>query len=222
MMLENNPKKLTEEEQKMYENYRKIKRLTDRMIHCREFVDDDISKKMVGSANNWERGLIGEWWSRMKPTYLRLPHSNYNENILFICDESIKEKVFFSAFYIYPELLDFKFMDLLSLSDVCHRRSGRLDYDLEDFDTVRSWRDIHQEVLCTLASVYMAGVGDLPEIITALVTARSSKKGRHIDHQKTWVYFEGTIGELRNSRFSIWESFFKRHGMIIDLNPKSM
>ena len=212
-----------EQEKKWHECCRENKWFTDLMIHYRQFVDSDISEKMQGSAEHWEIGLFTEWHKRLNPIFLRLPKRDYDNNILFVCDEKIMKKVFFSAFAWLPKssFVDFKYLDLLSVQEIWYGRFKKNEYYDNDTDALYTFQNINHDVLCTYVSSDMAEVGKTPEILTTVILSRFENTGRRTKHQNTWIYFEGTIEELRNSKFSLWESFFKRNGAIIDLNPES-
>lgn len=212
----------TEEKWRVWRDYcKKMKPFTDLMIHYRRFVEKGISDKIAGCAENWDIGVADEWYKKVMPTFLRMPNEDYDNNILFICEEKIMKNVFFSAFAKLPKFVDFKFVELLLIQELWYGRIQKKDYYEDSIETPYSFQDITQDVLCTYVSGDMAEIGKTPEILTTVILSRFENAGRRTKNQNTWIYFEGTIEKLRNSKFKLWEDFFKRNGVIIDLNPQS-
>lgn len=203
------------------ERNRKIQRVKDNMIHYPIFVDKKTRKGTVENISKWDWNLFVDFLTRIKPIRLRMPETDYDNNILFICNENIMKEVFFIAFWKLPELVDFRWIELLLIQELWYGRVKKKDYYEDEMEAAYSFNDIKQDVLCTYVSSNMAEVGIIPEIMTTVISSRSEKLGRKTEGQNTWIYYEGTIEELRNSKFQLWESFFKRNGVIIDLNPES-
>lgn len=93
------------------------------------------------------------------------------------------------------DFADFKFVDLLLVQELWNGRIEKKDY--YDEDDVYTFQDINHDVLCTYVSSDMAEVGKTPEILTTVISSRFENTGRRTRHQNTWIYFEGTIEELR-------------------------
>ena len=212
---------LSPEKQKAwYEYCKRTRGFSDAMIHYREFVDKDISKRMIGYSTDWDTDVIQKWASKVKPIYDKIPKCDYDNSILFICNEAIKAEVFFSAFLRLSKIVGFQAIDIMTIQDLWYGRNKRKNYSLDELEDLHSFQDIREDVLCFYVTSNMIEVGKVPEIMITLMSARSGKNGRKSKNQNTWIYYQGTIDELRNSRFSLWESFFDKNGLIIDLNPQ--
>lgn len=220
MSSQNTQNVLSEDEKR--QRYKILRRTAENMVHYPDFVDKDIKRKMVGSISSWDIRIVIECINRIMPTNLRLPRPiNYDNNILFICNEEIMNEVFFLAFLKLPELVDFRCVDIMKIQDLWYGRLNKNNYFMDyDPEEIHSFEDLKDDVLCFYVTPDMLEVGKTPEILTTMMSARKGKKGRKINNQNTWIYYQGTIDELRDSRFSLWESFFKRNGLIIDLNPQ--
>lgn len=213
----------TEEEWRLWRaECKKRKAVTHRMIHYKSLVDNDISRRMEGSPENWGITVAREWVMRFKPIYDRMPENDYNNNILFICDEPLMRELFFSAFCRISKLVDYRQIDIMTIQDLWNGRFNKNNYFMDYApEEIHSFEDLKEDVLCLRVTGSMAEVGKVPEIMSTVMSARSGKSGQIIKNQITWIYYQGTIDELRNSKFNLWESFFEKNGLIIDLNPQN-
>ena len=59
------------------------------MIHYKSLVDNDISRRMEGSPENWGITVAREWVMRFKPIYDRMPENDYNNNIYYKNEKTI-------------------------------------------------------------------------------------------------------------------------------------
>lgn len=197
------------------EYYKKMKPFTERMAHYNTLIDNGITKRMTGTPEEWDKMVVEEWLARVKPIAAKMPKIDYDNNILFVCDLKIPRETFFTAFFKLGLLVEYRFLNLLKVQDLWN---GVYKQSMIPLDDVHSLQEIREDVLCTYVSKSMGEVGNAPEIWTTLMSARFVDSGLITNHQNTWIYFGGTIDELRNSKFKIWEEFFENNGLIIDLN----
>lgn len=218
---------LSKEEKKQRYNQRLYKWICDNMIHYKMFVPIDIRKNMNSNPPNCNPKLAREYVDRLKPIYKKIEMSlkdyqrKYIDNILFIHDGSLMGEVFCAVFLNMRDLIDFRFMDILEVQELWYGRLSKTNFTMDELGELHTFHDIREDVLCFHVSSGMMEVGKAPEIMTTVMSARSGKNGQITNRQNTWIYFEGTIDDLRNSRFNLWEDFFKRNGLIVDLNPQS-
>lgn len=198
---------------------RQMKPFTDMMIHYKALVDNKLARGMTGRSNmDWDRAVAREWKLKVSPMLNELPNFDYIDNVLFICDKPCARTTFFAAFCNMGVFVDFRYMGLLFVQDLFNGVQNRAAVPMNLYG-INSFQDIREDVLLTYASSTMTEVGRVPEFWTTLIAAKSAESGLVLDKQITWIYFEGTIEELRNSPFSSWEAFFEKTGVIIDLNP---
>lgn len=208
----------TREDLRKWKAYcREMKSITDRMIHYNALVDNRITRRMTGIPEQWDEMVIKEWLSRVNPIFVKMPTLDYDNNILFICNSKIVRETFFATFLKLGLLVEYRSLNLLCVQDLWNGIHNHYMIPIDIFG-VDSFQDIREDVLLTHVSGSMAEVGKAPEIWTTIISTRSVNSGIITNSQNTWAYFEGTVEELRNSRFSLWESFFNKNGVIIDLN----
>lgn len=210
----------TREDLRAWREYcRKVKPFTDRMIHYSTLIDHSITRRMIGNTEQWDKMVIEEWLARVKPIAAKMPKIDYDNNILFVCDSKIPRETFFAAFFKLGLLVEYRFLDLLCVQDLWNGICNRYMIPIDLFG-VDSFQDIREDVLCTYVSSSMEEVGKAPQIWTTIISSRSVNSGIITKNQNTWIYFKGTVEELRKSKFNLWEQFFEKNGLIIDLNPQ--
>ncbi len=197
---------------------KKQKPFTDRMIYYNELVDNSIRKRMINKPEHWDRDVTQEWLFKVKPIAQRLPTIDYDNNILFICNEKIMRETFFAAFCKLGLLADFRYLDLISARELWYHDTYSLSISM--LENINSFREIKEDVLCSYVCSDMNECESVPEIWTSVILSRSSNQGVVTKHQNTWIFFEGTKRFLEYTVYCDWISFFERHGIIIDLNPQ--
>lgn len=214
-----NKNNLTREEIRAWrEQCKKQKPFTDRMIHYNKLVDNSIKKRMINKPEHWDRTVTQEWLLKVKPVANRLPTIDYDNNILFVCNEKIMRETFFAAFYKLGLLVDYRFLDLISARELWYHDTH--SFSICMLEDINSFRDIKEDVLCSYLSSGMGEVESVPEIWTSVISSRSSNQGVVTKNQNTWIFFEGTLNFLECTIYADWVEFFKKNGIIIDLNPK--
>ncbi len=201
------------------EYYSNVKPFTDRMRHYSTLIDHSLRKRMTGTPEQWDKTVIEEWLARVKLIDAKMPKIDYDNNILFVCDSKIPRETFFTAFFKLGLLAEYRFLNLLCVQDLWNGICNRNMIPIDIFG-VDSFQDIREDVLCTYVSSSMEEVGKAPQIWTTIISSRSVNSGIITKNQDTWIYFQGTAEELRKSKFKLWEQFFEKNGLIIDLNPQ--
>ena len=147
---------------------------------------------------------------------------DFNQNLLFISRENIAKEVFLSGFSKLSDIHSYYYCNLLDLHDIWWGNRRKDNVNIPEEDIMYAESDIRQDVLCVFSDIEMYSMGT-DKVLNSIITTRNDKQNSKGFTQRTWVFFRGSMSDLRDTKgfkeiYKIFHSHIEEGYQIIDLN----
>lgn len=151
---------------------------------------------------------------------------DFNQNLLFICNENWSKEIFLRGMSKMPNLCSFYHCNIMELHDIFWGNRRRENVNLADDDLMYTEQDIRQDIFCLFMDVDMYSMAS-DRVAVSLISSRHDKSMISNKPKYNWVFFRGTYTELKTTKgYSNVLRLFadnKNNGYsVYDLNSKSV
>lgn len=172
-------------------------------------------------------------WKENKKAYLAelarvgkmVDKLNFNQNILFICDNNISKEVFLRGMAQMKELCSYYHCNLMELHDIFWGNRRKDNVNLSEDDMMYTEQDIKQDILCLYMDIDMYSMRT-DRVVVSLVSSRYDKSLLSKKPMYNWIFFRGKYDDLRTRGFTeVLRMFTEGRNdqfSIYDLNNNSM
>lgn len=148
------------------------------------------------------------------------------KNTLFLGnDQEIDKYVFLSCFSVLNRLVSSRYVNMMNIIDIWFKNNTSDNMKIEDEDVLYSEQDIKEDVLCVYVNKWMSMNKLTAVILNTVISSRNGRVNRKGEKLITWVYYNGSVGELKNSCLGEVYNMFssdKHFYQIIDLSSKGL
>lgn len=150
---------------------------------------------------------------------------NFNQNLLFVCNENISKEVFLSGMSKMKTLSSFYHCNIMELYDIFWGNRRKDNVNLSDGELMYTEQDIKQDIFCLFVDENMFSLAS-DKVVVSLISSRHDKSVISNNPKYNWVFFRGSFTELKTAKgFSkILKLFADNKGKgysVYDLNSKS-
>lgn len=181
--------------------------LKNLLIHYSKFVDKD---RLKSSPKEY-----GKYLDKLKSEIFL----DFKKNILFIGKGINKFDVFLACLLKYDKLKTYYSCDISTLTDIALGQMGIDNINVKPEDSKQTVNNINEDILLIYGNRFSSSFKNISIINNVAINRIDLDK-----HKRTWVYFDGTVDEMRRQEWSnlVYELFSNDERFdIIDLNSNS-